>query len=1077
MVDEDGDGRDGESEATHRGNRTAWIAGSAGALGLVLLGLWTQRAPIAENFIGRELNALDVRARYDLVSIGLRTHRIENIVLGDPARPDLTAKWVEVDLTLSGLTPGVAAVRAGGVRLRGRVHDGALSLGELDKFRDPKSTAPFSLPNMAVALQDVRMRLDTDAGQLGIHLDGRGNLQDGFAGKLAAVMPNARFGGCGVGGATAYVDVTMREGQPRLSGPVRARALGCSASGIALAAPQADMDVTFGKALDRWTGHASLAGSALRVPGLAASRPSGRVLFDGSAYAARGQFDLASAAFKGAGATAAASRASGSWSYTSAPQGLRARAEGMLTVQNAAYGGDDPAGSLRRLGADMPFGPLGVKFANAVQGIGRENRISTRFALSQRGGTGALILSDSNLASRSGARIALGEGGRFSLSWPKVDWALDGSATMEGGGLPKAALRLSKRPGGGFGGQLFMDPYTAEGGASLALEPVRFTAGGGGVTRFQTEARLDGPLPGGGLRGLTLPIDGSVDGRGNLRVNPACAPVALTSLAYENVSLGRTRMTLCPADGAILAYGPNGLSGGASVRAPLLEGRLGQSPLRLSADLIRVAFARPGFEARNADLRIGPADSPVRITAAQLTGLAAGGGMGGQLSGGAGRIGAVPLAASNFSGRWGFAKGALTVNGGLTLSDTAAPDRFNPLDSRNFRLTMQNGRITAKGTLAEPASGATVLLADIVHDLGPGRGHADLDVPGITFSPTLQPEAITRLALGVVANAAGTVSGKGQVRWNGNAVTSDGVFRTDKMDLAAAFGPVSGLSGEIRFTDLVGLVTAPHQEVRIASVNPGIEATDGIVYYRLEPGQKVHIEGGAWPFSGGDLKLLPTTMDFSADTERYLTFRVIGLDAGAFIQKMELENISATGTFDGIMPLIFNMDGGRIAGGVLVARQDGLPPLIMPEGVLPSIPCDPQRQSGTLSYVGPVSNEQVGVFGKMAFDALKNLQYKCLSILMDGALDGEVVTNVVFNGINRGQPEQKGIASNFLGLPFLFNIRIQAPFRGLMSTAKSFVDPSGLIRNSVGDQYQEQVLKGLAVQPAESDKVPSGEQK
>lgn len=1069
------DGEDGESE-TRRGSRAAWIAGTAGTVGLILLALWTQRAPIAENFIGRELSRLDVRARYDLASIGLRTHRIENIVLGDPAHPDLTAKWVEVDLTLSGLTPGVAAVRAGGVRLHGRVHDGVLTLGELDKFRDPKSTAPFSLPDMAVALQDTRMRLDTDAGQVGLHLDGHGNLQDGFSGKLAAVMPNARFGGCGVSGGTAYVDVMMRKGQPRISGPARARALGCSASGIALAAPQIDVDVTLGNALDRWTGQGIFAARALRVPGLAASRPSGHILFDGNAQGARGQFDLASAAFKGAGATAAGGKASGSWSFTNAPEGLRARAEGLVDVQNIAYGGGDPLASIRSLGAGTPVGPLALKLADAVRGIGQENRISTRFALSQRGSTGAVILSDASLASRSGARLALAEGGRFSLSWPKADWSLDGSATMEGGGLPKAALRLARRPGGGFGGQLFMDPYEA-GESRLALEPVRFTAGDGGATRFQTEARLDGPLPGGSLRGLTLPIEGRVSGQGVLTLGTRCAPLGLTSLAYDSVSLDRTRMTLCPTGPAIVTYGPKGLSGGAAIKSPRIEGRMGQNPLLLSANTLRFSLAKPGFEAKDADLRIGPAASPVRISAASLTGLAARQGMGGQLSGGSGRIGAVPLAASNFAGRWGFAKGALTVNGGLTLSDTAVPDRFNPLDSHDFTLAVQNGRITAKGTLVEPKSGATVVLADIVHDLGPGRGKADLSVPGITFSPTLQPETITRLALGVVANAAGSVNGHGQVRWNGNAVTSDGTFRTDKMDLAAAFGPVNGLSGEIHFTDLIGLVTAPHQEVRIASVNPGIEATDGVVHYRLEPGQKVHIEDGAWPFSGGDLKLLATTMDFSANVDRYLTFRVIGLDAGSFIQKMELENVSATGTFDGIMPLIFNADGGRIAGGVLVARQAGLPPLIMPEGVLPSIPCDPQRTSGTLSYVGPVSNEQVGVFGKMAFDALKNLQYKCLSILMDGALDGEVVTNVVFNGINRGQPEQKGIASNFLGLPFLFNIRIQAPFRGLMSTAKSFVDPSGLIRNSVGDQYQEQVLKGLAVQPAESDKVPSGEQK
>jgi translocation and assembly module TamB len=155
----------------------------------------------------------------------------------------------------------------------------------------------------------------------------------------------------------------------------------------------------------------------------------------------------------------------------------------------------------------------------------------------------------------------------------------------------------------------------------------------------------------------------------------------------------------------------------------------------------------------------------------------------------------------------------------------------------------------------------------------------------------------------------------------------------------------------------------------------------------------------------------------------------------------------------------------------------------MPEGVLPTIPCDPKRQSGTLSYVGPVSNEQLGAMGRIAFDALKNLQYKCLTILMDGALDGEMVTNVVFNGVNRGQVggAPSAFAKSFIGLPFIFNVRISAPFRGLMSTAQSFVDPSSLIQNSIGNQVQEklrsQSQQGVAVQPVESDTMTNGERK
>ncbi|MFZ2979620.1 MAG: exoprotein, partial [Sphingobium sp.] len=218
--------------------------GSAGVLTLVAISVWTQRQPIAENFIGRELNSLGVRADYDIVDIGLRTQRIENIVLGDPAHPDLTARWVEIDLSLAGLTPTVVAVRAGGVRMSGTLRNGVLSLGELDRFRSTDSTAPFSLPDIKLGLNDARMRLDTDYGPMGLKLDGDGNLRSGFRGKLAAVMPKLAAAGCALTEGTAWLDITMREGRPQFRGPVRGAALGCKGSGIGIAQPVLDTDIT-----------------------------------------------------------------------------------------------------------------------------------------------------------------------------------------------------------------------------------------------------------------------------------------------------------------------------------------------------------------------------------------------------------------------------------------------------------------------------------------------------------------------------------------------------------------------------------------------------------------------------------------------------------------------------------------------------------------------------------------------------------------------------------------------------------------------------------------------------------------
>ena len=125
--------------------------------------------------------------------------------------------------------------------------------------------------------------------------------------------------------------------------------------------------------------------------------------------------------------------------------------------------------------------------------------------------------------------------------------------------------------------------------------------------------------------------------------------------------------------------------------------------------------------------------------------------------------------------------------------------------------------------LREPASDREVVRTHIVHDLARGQGSADLAVAALVFDKQVQPDTLTRLALGVIANAVGTVRGTGHIDWSPQGLTSSGRFATDGLDFAAVFGPVKGASGTIAFTDLLGLVTAPDQTLRIASVNPGVE--------------------------------------------------------------------------------------------------------------------------------------------------------------------------------------------------------------------------------------------------------------
>ena len=1044
---------------------------------LALLVVWTQRTPIADNLISRELVRRNVAGRYDIVRIGVRTQRLENLVLGPADRPDLSADWVEVDIAMSAFSPRVTAIRAGGVRLRGQIIDGQLKLGELDKFRDPTSTEPLGLPDMKLSLYDARMRLDTPVGPVGIKLDGAGHLRSGFRGKLAAMMPSATLNGCRADDLALYSDISVTAQQPRLKGPLRIRALNCGADRLALVRPAADLDVRLNESLDKWRGEAGMMADTLTSGDVTLSALGGQISFRGDSKAMQGRLDMSAGAVSLPSLQSGRTEVEGSWATGRDKQGSFTRLQGMAQMATLKMRGGNPMQGLRQASAGTPLAPLAAKLASAIEAAGRRNEARAMFALLQRSGKGGVQVTDLAFQSRSGARVDLTDGRGLAWFWPGGQLSLDGSLKLAGGGLPDAAIRLRRDSrDGALSGQIFMRDYAA-GDARLGLMPVRFVASGRGGSRFTTVLRLDGPLPGGGLKGLTVPLDGRLGPDGAVRINAACTPVSFAAMKYESLALQGAKLRLCPANGgAMLKAGPEGFSFAAVAAAPRLRGRLGESPLALAANDVRFGIPDDGFSAQGLKLVLGD-EAPTILDVARLTGRFLPAGLAGTLEGGAGHIGNVPLQMSEATGRWGFAKGALRVEGGLRVADTAVPDRFNPLTSKDFVLTLSGNRIAANGTLLEPRTGMPVTSVRIAHDLTSGVGLADLLVEGLQFDGKLQPEDVTRIALGVVANVNGLVTGQGQIRWDRNGVSSDGRFRTDKMDLAAAFGPVTGLSGEIVFSDLLGLETPAGQVFRIANVNPGIEAINGEIRYQLLPGQRVRIESGKWPFAGGELTLEPTVMDFSAEHPRYLTFRIIGLQAADFINELELENISATGTFDGLLPMIFDAGGGRIVGGVLVARQQGMPPLYVTDVKQLQVACDTQRQGGTLAYVGQVSNADLGTFGKMAFDALKSLRYKCLTILMDGHIDGEVVTQVSFNGVNQAPvgTEQMGLGRQFTGLPFIFNIRIEAPFRGLLNTAQSFVDPSMLIRSHLGNGYQPVIENRLAVQPAESDTMPTGD--
>ncbi len=1011
---------------------------------VALAGLWLARKPIARGFVDRTFAAAKVPARYTIEELAVGHQRLTDVVVGDPRRPDLVADWVELTTSVGVNGVTLVGVSAGNVRARGRIVDGVLSLGSLDRLM-PKSRDAFGLPAIALNLGDGRLRLDTPQGAIGIKASGRGRLDGGFHGKIAAVSDRIASGACAAEAMATVFAVNIRADAIRLRGPVRAKRVGCTGSGVE--GLRADVDASVGPKFDRWHSAAKLSADRASAPSVTMAGLAGDTTFAGTARSVQGKTALIADRLAGRGIAGRAGAIDGAFRYV----GGKGAFTGQARIGHAAMAAGSRASfaAIGGGGQGMPVAPLTAQLARSLDLAARDFALTTDLSAATDGTRGSVTLTRLRATSVSGANVTLTSSEGTQFIWPNGGVTVRGVLAMGGGGLPEVHATLAQAAiGAPVTGVATMAPY-AVGGARLALTPVRFSAALDGRTRIESVATLTGPIGTGSVEALRMPLTAQWDGRGRLAINPACAPVSVERLSVGGLDARRTATQLCPVDGAMLRIAGGRIGGGVIAHNVQLAGAIGGSPLALRAGSAVVRLGERRFDLTGVAVRIGRPERLTRFDAARLDGKF-GQMLAGTFGGAGGQIVAVPLLLSDAAGTWRMEGDKLQLVGAMAVRDAAADPRFNPLSVSNVALTLADNRITATGVLEVPDHRVKVADVAIIHDLSRGLGSADLTVTGLRFAKGFQPDTLTPLTTGVVADVAGVVNGEGHIRWTPDGVTSDGVFRTANTSLAAAFGPVTGLSGEIRFTDLLGLISAPDQVATVGNINTGVAVSGGTIRYRLLGPGRIDLTEAVWPFAGGQLTLDPATLDFLDPGGRRLTFRLTGVDAAQFLQQFDFGNLSATGIFDGTLPMIFDAKGGRIENGRLKVRAGG----------------------GTLAYVGEVSKANLGTWGNMAFDALKSLRYRSLELTMNGALAGEVITEAKFAGIAQGE----GAKSNFLTrriakLPFVFNVRIRAPFRSLVDSATSFYDPRRLIERNLPALIREQNARQRPVQPPASEKV------
>ncbi|MEO9600523.1 YdbH domain-containing protein [Parasphingorhabdus sp.] len=1001
-----------------------WITFALVLLGL--LSLWISRAILADNIIQSQLDQMDVTASYEIEDIGLRKQAIRNVIIGDPERPDMTADLVEVGSSLTTGGVGINWVRASGVKLFGRLENGRLSFGDIDKFTDPEDDSPLALPEMWLGLADAKLRIDSEYGAVGLALTGEGQLQDGFNGEIAAISRNLKLGDCTLERPTFFGEIAIRDKKPRLEGPLRLPNLACGSLDLSAEDFAAQVAVDLGENLASWSGNIGLIGGPLRYASYASQEIKASLDLSGDFEQSSGDVDLAASGLQSPYGRADISRTKGQFALGYGSAQLTANFVGQPEIRGIHVAQDllRQAGNLSASVTVTPVSPLVDKLARATQQAGSNLDISSDVHFSKSADRTTLELKALEARSRSGALLNLSDPLLLAFTDQNIRIMSDGQLQLAGGGFPSARLfvddgSLSR----GFSGRLEIATYEA-GSARLKMPALNFVPARLGSTDIDGRIILTGPFADGQITGLQVPISGNIQRNGNFSLFRRCINLQFASLRTTSLQAGPSSTPICPQGGAMVTGDQAGVR--VAINAPSLKfnGDVGGTPLSISSSLLGFSLAN-GLTAENVGVQLGDPDSMTSLNMATLS-AAFGGAMSGTIEGASGQVANVPLLMENIDGNWRYENGEFLADASLRVRDEEPVERFKPLISDDIALRFDGNRLTATGWLREPDSQIAVAAIDIHHILDSSEGRALIDVQSLMFNDQLQPEQLTPLTLGVVANVQGEISGAGRIDWDSSddGIKSTGSFRTNGLNLAAAFGPVTGLSGEISFSDPLGLETGPGQIVSLSEVNPGVAVFNGQIRYRLLADYKLQVEAGEWPFAGGKLYLEPTILDLSEEAERRLQFTVEGIDAAQFLTQFDFENLTATGVFDGKLPMVFDQDGGRIVGGYLVAREGG----------------------GTLAYVGELSYEDMGTMTNFAFNALKSIQYRNLTIGMEGDIAGEIITEVKFAGLQQGEDaSQNFITKQLARIPLEFNVRIQAPFMQLMNSAKSYYDPEALV--------------------------------
>ncbi len=304
------------------------------------------------------------------------------------------------------------------------------------------------------------------------------------------------------------------------------------------------------------------------------------------------------------------------------------------------------------------------------------------------------------------------------------------------------------------------------------------------------------------------------------------------------------------------------------------------------------------------------------------------------------------------------------------------------------------------------------------HDMLTATGETVFTIDDLSFAPgALQPSRVFPPLKGIVDAAEGAVDASMRFAWSPKGPESSAQFKFSDISFGGptrAVTRTSGVSGTVQLTNLFPMTTNGMQTITVGAVDmDALQLGEGVVSFAFPGDDSVILEKAEFPWFGGTLGAYDAKAAFSG--EAVITLRAANVDLEQIFDYVDVEGLSGEGVLSGELPVTFEGGKARIDNGYFQSQGAGV-----------------IRYTGKAGDAAASAGEQA----KIAFDLLRDLRYRSMTVSVNGPLDGRLEFAVELEGTGEVTVRDQAMVREGTGrVPVIYRINLDAALLELLNQA------------------------------------------